>query len=69
MYCSLCQEEKDNSKSWEIFIKENLFTYLFAQGKKKEDFLEENFKICKRVGFIGEVKDEKNKFGSNCEQS
>ena len=68
MYCSLCQEEKGNSKSWEIFIKENLFTYLFTQ-KKKKDFLEENFKICKRVCFIGEVKDEKNKFESNCEQS
>ena len=70
MYLSLCQEV-DNSKSWEILIREILFTYLFVQKKKKEREREiswRSFKICKRVCFIGEVKDEKNKFESNCEQ-
>ena len=43
-----------------------LLIYLFRKKKiKKRDFLEENFKICKRVCLIGEVKDEENKFGSN----
>ena len=44
--------------------------YLFRKKKKEREreISWRSFKICKRVCFIGEVKDEKNKFESNCEQ-
>ena len=56
---ALCARKRRVTLNLEKFLSRRICLPIYLLRKKKKDFLEENFKICKRVCFIGEVKDEK----------